>query len=110
MKLSTVIFSVAMLASGMASAQSSADSVRSQLTNMGYSNVQVNRSGNVYSVAAQRDGQTRLITYDAITGQILSDESVKSTGGGLVNGVIIGNVTGSIIGGGDSDGGNDNDD
>ena len=46
MKLKTAIFSIAVVTASVANAQSSADSVRSQLQGMGYTNIEVERSGN----------------------------------------------------------------
>lgn len=75
MKMKTVVFSVAALAANMAYAQTSADSVRDQLTNLGYANIEVVRNGDTYAVEAYRDGQKREITYNALTGEILSDRT-----------------------------------
>lgn len=75
MKIKTIIFAAALLASNAAYAQSSADSTRAQLSGMGYTNIEIERVGNNYKVEAVRGTQKRLITYDALTGEILSDVS-----------------------------------
>ena len=75
MKIKTIIFAAALLASNAAYAQSSADSTRAQLSGMGYTNIEIERVGNNYKVEAVRGTQKRLITYDALTGEIQSDVS-----------------------------------
>lgn len=79
MKLKTAIFSIALVTASVANAQSSADSVRTQLAGMGYTNIEIERSGSTYSVEAYRNGQKRYITYDATTGEILSDRSYRES-------------------------------
>jgi len=79
MKLKTAIFSIALVTASVANAQSSADSVRAQLAGMGYTNIEIERSGSTYSVEAYRNGQKRDITYDATTGEILSDRTYRES-------------------------------
>lgn len=79
MKLKTAIFSIALVTASVANAQSSADSVRAQLAGMGYTNIEIERSASTYSVEAYRNGQKRDITYDATTGEILSDRSYRES-------------------------------
>ena len=73
MKLKTAVFSIAVVTAGVAHAQSSADSVRNQLTEMGYADISIARSGDTYTVEAYRDGQKRELNYNGQTGEILSD-------------------------------------
>lgn len=75
MKLATLVFVGATLAAGFASAQSQQDSVRTQLQNQGYTNVQINQNGSRYFVQAQRGSETREIEYDGRTGEITHDNS-----------------------------------
>ncbi|HDZ80935.1 MAG TPA: hypothetical protein ENH56_06775 [Roseobacter sp.] len=77
MKLKVAIFSIAAVTASIASAQSSADSVRDQLAGMGYSNIEIARSGDTYTVEAYRSGQKRELTYNALTGEILNDRSYR---------------------------------
>ena len=79
MKLKTAIFSIAVVTASVANAQSSADSVRAQLTEMGYSNIEIQRSGTTYTVEAYRDGQKRELRYNAETGEILSDRMYRDS-------------------------------
>lgn len=118
MKLKTFIFAAALLTSNAAFAQSSGDSARDQLAGMGYTNIQVERSGDTYSIEAYRDGQKREITYNALTGEILSDVSRRETRGTRVvrNAHVVGGNSGSNRSNdndsndNDDRGGNDNDD
>lgn len=82
MKLKTAIFSIAVVTASVANAQSSADSVRAQLSGMGYSNIQIERNGTTYKVEAYRDGQKRELQYNAQTGEILSDRVYANSSNG----------------------------
>lgn len=57
------------------------DPVVTNLTNQGYTNVQVQQGAGTYTVTASRNGAVRTIVYDAATGQIISDSAANRTGG-----------------------------
>jgi hypothetical protein len=105
MKLTTFALIAATLAGTAAMAATPVDSVLTQLTQSGYSNVTVEQIGQVYKIKASLNGQTRELVYDAQTGKLLSDR-LDTNGDGLMDKVLVGPGGGSA----DNDGaGPDND-
>lgn len=82
MKLTTFTLAATLLMTTFASAQSQVESVRSQLAAQGYTVTNVTRSGNQYTVTSQGNGKQRNVTFNAASGEVLSDDSNRSSNGG----------------------------
>lgn len=63
------------LCASMAAAQSAAEQVIEQLTEQGYSNIQVRQTGQAVHVHALRDAVEYEYLYNAVTGEILEQET-----------------------------------
>ena len=81
MKLTSFTLAATLLMTTFASAQSTVDSVRSQLAAQGFTVTNVTRSGNQYTVSSQGNGKQRNITFNAASGEVLSDDSDRSSNG-----------------------------
>lgn len=74
MKLTSLTLAATLLMTTFASAQSAVDSVAAQLSAQGYTVTGVSRSGNTYTVSSQGNGRDRDVTFNAATGEVMSDD------------------------------------
>ena len=79
MKLTSLTLAATLLMTTFASAQSAVDSVRSQLSAQGYTVTNVTRNGSQYSVSSQGNGNHREVTFNAATGEVMSDDYGRSS-------------------------------